>query len=441
MANRAGKSRAKRPWIRSLTIVALFLGLAVGTELYTLLGLRNEISRARQDGLYTSATEIRASLQGPGEDASAFYQAGLASINKITQVDRDAIGNFDPYDRIPDDAVRPVTEVQARTALRSWAELMQTMEMASKCPRLVVARPWDRHGQAADVLDLVDGAAKAFAAEAELAAASGEVELVARRLRNIRDLGIQLGTDPMLPSFGAGLRTRHLSLQTAAHIAFRFRRNKELLRRIRELATEPCPAPDLRVPLRPWGLLSVLRTEAAAKKGDNEIPAGSEVTLAVTSVRRLVEARMIRSVRALVNSLPEDASDFSAAQRVVEEHQRASKGPWFIGDLTSVLLPSLDGFPQASASTVARARILAAFTVLLEDYVAKGKWPDRLPAAAAGVTDPIDGKPLRYHRLPNGFVLYSVGIDGIDGGGGSMATSIKEDISLGVENGVLHEWE
>ena len=31
--------------------------------------------------------------------------------------------------------------------------------------------------------------------------------------------------------------------------------------------------------------------------------------------------------------------------------------------------------------------------------------------------DPFDGKPLRYKRLPKGYVVYSIGWDGKDDGG------------------------
>ena len=31
--------------------------------------------------------------------------------------------------------------------------------------------------------------------------------------------------------------------------------------------------------------------------------------------------------------------------------------------------------------------------------------------------DPFDGEPLRYKRMPDGIVIYSVGVDGKDDGG------------------------
>jgi hypothetical protein len=53
---------------------------------------------------------------------------------------------------------------------------------------------------------------------------------------------------------------------------------------------------------------------------------------------------------------------------------------------------------------------------------ANGRWPatlaDLVPAQLAAIPlDPYDGQPLRYRRLPDGVVVYSVGPDGNDDGG------------------------
>jgi hypothetical protein len=54
---------------------------------------------------------------------------------------------------------------------------------------------------------------------------------------------------------------------------------------------------------------------------------------------------------------------------------------------------------------------------------ARGQWPETLEAlAAVGYlkqvpTDVFDGRPLRWRRLDDGAVVYSVGPDGQDNGG------------------------
>jgi hypothetical protein len=54
--------------------------------------------------------------------------------------------------------------------------------------------------------------------------------------------------------------------------------------------------------------------------------------------------------------------------------------------------------------------------------LAEGHWPESLdvlvPLYLAGVpTDPFDGQPLRLKQLPEGLVIYSVGVDRTDDGG------------------------
>jgi hypothetical protein len=63
-----------------------------------------------------------------------------------------------------------------------------------------------------------------------------------------------------------------------------------------------------------------------------------------------------------------------------------------------------------------------------------GRWPQSLGALApayleAAPDDPFDGKPLRYRRLDGGFVVYSVGRDGVDDGG--KDGSLREEEEAG----------
>jgi tetratricopeptide (TPR) repeat protein len=79
-----------------------------------------------------------------------------------------------------------------------------------------------------------------------------------------------------------------------------------------------------------------------------------------------------------------------------------------------------------AAEQVRRAKLRSVVAVLaVERYrLARGRWPESLAALvpeflAAVPADPYDGQPLRYRRLADGVVVYSVGPDGADGGGQS----------------------
>jgi hypothetical protein len=84
---------------------------------------------------------------------------------------------------------------------------------------------------------------------------------------------------------------------------------------------------------------------------------------------------------------------------------------------------SLSGFAKPVMSAeVARRTVITA--IALKRYQLKhGNYPSELNAlvpefVASVPSDPVDGKPLRYRQNSNGtFVLYSIGINGVDDGG------------------------
>jgi hypothetical protein len=90
--------------------------------------------------------------------------------------------------------------------------------------------------------------------------------------------------------------------------------------------------------------------------------------------------------------------------------------------ITRVLMPAVDKVSQAFRREYANLRCLAALVAAERFRRAKGRWPDTLeelrPDFLAEIPpDPYDGKPLRYKRLADGVLVYTVGPDGTDDGG------------------------
>jgi len=78
--------------------------------------------------------------------------------------------------------------------------------------------------------------------------------------------------------------------------------------------------------------------------------------------------------------------------------------------------------------------------VAVERYrLGHGFWPDRLddlvPRNLSRIpTDPFDGQPLRYKRLDDGVVIYSIGADRKDDGGHLERINIREpDTDVGFQ--------
>ncbi|HEY1173188.1 MAG TPA: hypothetical protein VGH19_17600 [Verrucomicrobiae bacterium] len=80
--------------------------------------------------------------------------------------------------------------------------------------------------------------------------------------------------------------------------------------------------------------------------------------------------------------------------------------------LTRMMLPSLEKAGERHVTTIAQLR-LARLALILQS----GPHPESLSALNEIPLDPFDGKPLRYRRTETGFMIWSIGPDGIDQGG------------------------
>jgi hypothetical protein len=90
--------------------------------------------------------------------------------------------------------------------------------------------------------------------------------------------------------------------------------------------------------------------------------------------------------------------------------------------LTGLLMPAMSKLGAASRRKHAHVRCLAAALAAERYRREHGAWPESLEKLVPGhlaevPLDPFDGLPLRYRRLADGVMIYSVGQDGIDNGG------------------------
>ncbi len=112
---------------------------------------------------------------------------------------------------------------------------------------------------------------------------------------------------------------------------------------------------------------------------------------------------------------PEQArTEFAAIEQTTKESRSF---------VTRMLMPAVAKVAQADRRTRAWLRCATAAVAAERYRIDRGDWPVSLEALVqAGLlpavpTDPCDGNPLRYRRLADGVVVYSVGMDGIDNGG------------------------
>lgn len=90
--------------------------------------------------------------------------------------------------------------------------------------------------------------------------------------------------------------------------------------------------------------------------------------------------------------------------------------------LTRLLLPALTKLGEVSRHKHACLRCLTVALAAERYRQANNGWPDSFDKLCPQylpevLLDPFDGKPLRYRRVEDGIVIYSVSSDGVDNNG------------------------
>jgi hypothetical protein len=87
------------------------------------------------------------------------------------------------------------------------------------------------------------------------------------------------------------------------------------------------------------------------------------------------------------------------------------------GRVIGRLWPDLTDLVGQGKTSLAKRRVLQVAVRLLQIRLAEGQQPNALPDFGEITVDPVTLKLLRYMKTKRGFILYSVGGDGIDDGG------------------------
>jgi hypothetical protein len=145
-------------------------------------------------------------------------------------------------------------------------------------------------------------------------------------------------------------------------------------------------------------------------------------------LREETERKFVKRYRGLFESLPASQDDTEAIRVVLfdlEETITSDNSP--SGRLNHLLWPDLKDFALDWKRSLVRRRHLQTVVRLLREKLENGALPSTLPDYGEISIDPFSTKPLRYERMQSGFVLYSVGPDGVDNGAPKEACSIRVD--------------
>lgn len=169
-------------------------------------------------------------------------------------------------------------------------------------------------------------------------------------------------------------------------------------------------------------LSDAFRVEAClAKNGsglDDVVPNWVPGALRGTALRAFHARWLLRwnDLFDLLGESPVDPGATKQAMRQVELEIGRSVHP--ADQALRILLPVYEQGGDSVLTLSARRRLLAQALAVLEFRERTAHWPATLAEAGKPLSDPFDGKPLRYIPRPNGFLLYSIGKDGVDEKGG-----------------------
>ena len=109
-------------------------------------------------------------------------------------------------------------------------------------------------------------------------------------------------------------------------------------------------------------------------------------------------------------------------------------------DLAEEQMNTLDGYIDGTLkSDLTRHRLLRQMLDVLDFRARIGRMPKGLREAGTVQFDPFDGMPMRYTPQGSGFVIYSVGQNGVDEGGTSSQRGYQGDVLFQVSDTALKD--
>lgn len=145
----------------------------------------------------------------------------------------------------------------------------------------------------------------------------------------------------------------------------------------------------------------------------------SSIWAYLPAVPALDTADGVKTLNALVDSL--DKPDVRSLQRIQSIESSLLALPWY-KVMSRALIPSCSRAAQFWVRHVASTRALQTALACERFRLATGNWPDSpeklVPDFLSAVlTDPFDGKPIRFERIKSGIKVWSIGEDLTDDAG------------------------
>ena len=376
-----------------LGLLLILYALAVwrtGSELET------RIKALREAGDPVTLSDLARPAIPPEKNAAVFLRRAESDIKAISK-------ELGPIFEKPDDKPLDKSDRKAiRSALRAYPKVIPLLEQAAACPdynpdvdytaglQAVQQSLWDRV-QSMRVL------ARMLKARARLLAAEGDREAAVRTCILLLRLDRRLEREPFLINYLVTIAIRTVAVETA----------NEILR--------SGPVPDK------------VRDELEAELALNEGLKGYQHALKTERVQGI---ESFRDLNSRLNPLFGDDEchylDLIKEQLALSTQLYADEQPSILQNnkdrgglrhrLSNLVFPAILKVREAMDRTRAHVRCLRVLNALQRQRKAEPTLADLgLPAEAT--TDPFNGEPLHLKKGPDGWIVYSVGMNLKDDGG------------------------
>jgi hypothetical protein len=199
----------------------------------------------------------------------------------------------------------------------------------------------------------------------------------------------------------------------------------QVLARSKTVLNDFGPRPDVRPAIRAEYLMGRIAVKMLANANGAQMLGSDDGNAALKlarfgPVRTVYELRFIQIYHDLYKRLSQHPESFVAMQKafadVDNQVGQNSHRDWTYG-LADVLAPVFIGMASALGESEARKNVLLCAIDLLDAKRKSGSFPAKGLNNAPYWTDPLTEHPMIYHPTKAGFIVYSVGRDGVDDGG------------------------
>lgn len=399
--------------------------------------LEKALAQARKTGIALSPADMSKRVVPSAENAADEYRKAFANVATVSKGDQDLVEHYpaamaskDPEAHFRKLAIMgKVDNARIQKALSAWKPAFAHIEKASQKPHLDWGRKWEM-GMALTFPEFADAKAilKVMMLDAEMAASRGDLATLQTRIREGRRLADHIGEEPTLIASLVSIALHSIVSAQSTQIAYRFQKDTAVVATVRRSLEEKPRIPSLKNSLN-GEMVSTRRSFVEIAKdlpaftaqsgGDDEMKqfVADAKWLRLPWLRRDVEALVVSRLARAYEQLPEDPLDWSRTSAVLGDLDKEfAETDSRTKRIASIFAPvfSQSGVALVNIEIYRRQGIL--ITHLIDARRASGKWPTTLQNSPANI-DPFNGKPFLYRTTPAGFVLYSVGANGLDDGG------------------------